>query len=82
MPTATPEQIARMVRINPIVIVSGSGDMTRSLRYRGKHTIQAELGFLGCHREARALVYSHKMNGDGLWIDVRTGVLCKLSSAA
>ncbi|TKC78951.1 hypothetical protein FAZ69_31420 [Trinickia terrae] len=80
MPMATQEQIARMVRINPIVIVSGSGDTTRSLRYRGKHTMQAVLGFLGCHRgEARALVYSHKTDGQMLWVDVSTGVFCRLS---
>ena len=79
MPTATPEQIAQMVRINPIVIVSGSGDLTRSLRYRGKHTMQAVMGFLGCHRETRALVYSHKTDGHRLWIDVRTGDFCELA---
>lgn len=73
MPAATPDQIARMVRINPIVIVSGSGDAKRSLRYRGKHTLCAVLGFLDSQRESRALVYSHKTNGRMMWIDVRTG---------
>jgi hypothetical protein len=78
MSSATPDQISRMVRINPIVIVSGSGDTTRALRYRGKHTVRALLGFLGSRRDARALVYSHKTDGRALWIDVQTGTFCDL----
>jgi hypothetical protein len=68
MSAATPDQIAQKVRINPIVIVIGSGETTRSLRYRGKHTL----------RESRALVYSHRTNGKMLWIDVQTGAFCDL----
>ncbi|RDJ97730.1 hypothetical protein DLM46_36395 [Paraburkholderia lacunae] len=78
MSAATPDQISRMVRINPIVIVSGSGDATRSLRYRGRHTLHAVLGFLNSQRESRALVYSHKKDGRMMWIDVRTGAFCVL----
>jgi hypothetical protein len=73
MITATPDQIARLVRINPIVIVNGSGDAARSLRYRGKHTMTALMGFLGTHRDTRALVYSHNTEGSQLWVDVQTG---------
>jgi hypothetical protein len=73
MITATPDQIARLVRINPIVIVNGSGDAARSLRYRGKHTMRALIGFLGTQRDARALVYSHNTDGSQLWVDVQTG---------
>lgn len=78
MSAATLDQIAQKVRINPIVIVIGNGDASRSLRYRGKHTLRAVLGFLGSQRESRALVYSHKTNGETLWIDVQTGVFCAL----
>lgn len=78
MSAATPDLIAQKVRINPIVIVIGSGDTARSLRYRGKHTLHAVLGFLRSQRESRALVYSHKTDGQMLWIDVQTGAFCNL----
>ena len=78
MTSASPDQIARMVRINPIVIVSGSGDVSRALRYRGKHTVQALLGFLQSRRDTRALVYSHKTDGQMLWVDIQTGAFCDL----
>ncbi|HEV3424236.1 MAG TPA: hypothetical protein VG105_10755 [Paraburkholderia sp.] len=78
MSSATLDLIAQKVRINPIVIVIGSGETARSLRYRGKHTLHAVLGFLGSQRESRALVYSHRTNGKMLWIDVQTGAFCDL----
>jgi len=78
MSAATPDLIAQKVHINPIVIVIGSGDTTRSLRYRGKHTLRAVLGFLRSQRESRALVYSHRTDGQMLWIDVQTGAFCNL----
>ncbi|MEW6341572.1 MAG: hypothetical protein RXR20_05720 [Paraburkholderia sp.] len=78
MSAATLDLIAQKVRINPIVIVIGSGDTARSLRYRGKHTVHAVLGFLRSQRESRALVYSHRINGEMLWIDVQTGAFCNL----
>jgi len=60
--------------------VVGSGDTSRSLRYRGKHTLHAVLGFLGSQRGSRALVYSHRNRTDGQmrWIDVQIGAFCSL----
>ncbi|MDE1181805.1 hypothetical protein [Paraburkholderia sp.] len=78
MSDATPDQIARMVRINPIMILSGSGDAARALRYRGKHTITAVLGVVARHRECRALVYCDSVNAQKLWVDVQTGAFCTL----
>jgi hypothetical protein len=75
---ASPELIAQKVRINPIMIVTGSGDLARSLRYRGRHTLRAVLGLLGSQRAARAFVYSHGSAGRMLWIDVQTGAFCRL----
>jgi hypothetical protein len=75
MDFSTAGEIACKVRINPIMLVSGHGVSSRAIRYRGKHTLRAILGFLDSQREVRALVFSHSSNGEMLWVDVQTGEL-------
>lgn len=78
MNVLTTKEIACKVRINPIMLVSGQGVTTRVIRYRGRHTLRAVLGFLDSQREARALVFSHTFEGNALWIDVQTGELADI----
>jgi hypothetical protein len=73
MTISTTSEIARKVRINPNMLVSGQGVTTRAIRYRGRHTLRALLGFLENQREVRALVFSHTSEGLALWVDVQTG---------
>jgi hypothetical protein len=72
---STTGEIACKVRINPIMLVSGQGVSSRAIRYRGKHTLRAVLGFLDSQREVRALVFSHTSDGEMLWVDIQTGEL-------
>jgi hypothetical protein len=70
---STTGEIACKVRINPIMLVSGQGVSSRAIRYRGKHTLRAVLGFLDSQREVRGLVFSHTSDGEMLWVDIQTG---------
>ncbi|SIT52252.1 conserved hypothetical protein [Paraburkholderia piptadeniae] len=76
METVNPELIARLVRINPVVIVNG--ETSRSLRYHGKRNVRALMGFLGTYRDMRALVYSHSASGRQMWLDVQPGRVSQL----
>jgi hypothetical protein len=79
MLTVPLDQVARIVRVNPIMIVSRTGDTQRTMRYGGKHSMRAVLAFLGSRRETQALVlYAQKTSGKTQWIDVRTGAICDL----
>jgi hypothetical protein len=70
--------VETLIKFNPIVIVSGEGEVGTVETYNGKRTLRAIKMRLAKERRggvrwSKAKVYSHENDYGPVWFDVETG---------